>query len=398
MQTGPHTPTGDLPADNSLASQSGLPANIVRFARFLRSQGFPLFWSQVLDTLRSVERIDVGQKARFYEALCCNLVSRYEHLSQFEKLFRIYWTADSDGSLTKGCNVGEDTGSDGEPTSAWRRESFFSQGITGGDEGQEDVVALSYSPRAREKRSGPISTSFEASASLYDRMVILLESLQRRTSRRMHYSRHGPKLSLRRLMRRNIQFGGDPLVLEYQKRKIRKRRAVIFCDISGSMDIYTLMTLQFVHALQRVIPMVEVFFFGTALTRVTPLVRTGDFATALGGMKRTVKDWGGGTRIGQCLKTFTTTYGRRWLSSRTIVMIFSDGWDRGETHLLQQQMALIKSRAHTVLWFNPLVGTRDYQPICRGMRAALPFIDYFMASRRMYDFKTIGQVLCKIMA
>ncbi len=392
-----HTRNGIIPADESLASKSGLPANIIRFGRFLRSQGLPVAWSQVLDTLHSVEHIDIGQKALFYNALRCNLISRCEHLEPFERLFQIYWTADSDGSQATGCKPGNDRGGGDDTTSAWRRESFFSQNATGGNDGQEDVASLSYSPQAIEQQAGHDPTSFEASASLYDSMVKLLENLQRRTSRRMQYSRHGPKLSLRRLLRKNIQFGGEPLVLEYQKRKIRKRRAVIFCDISGSMDIYTLMTLQFVHALQRIIPMVEVFFFGTALTRVTPLLQSGDFATVLDGMTRTVKDWGGGTRIGLCLKTFTTTFGRRWLSSKTIVMIFSDGWDRGETDLLKQQMALIKSRAHKVLWFNPLVGTRDYQPTCRGMRAALPFVDYFLASRRMYDFKTIGKVLARLM-
>ncbi len=140
-------------------------------------------------------------------------------------------------------------------------------------------------------------------------MVKLLERLQRRTSRRMQPSRRGSKLSLRRLLRKNIQFGGEPLVLEYQKKKIRKRRAVIFCDISGSMDIYTLMTLQFVHALQRIIPMVEVFFFGTALTRVTPLLRNGDFATVLGSL----------TRIRQGL-------GRRYSNRSLFKYLYNDLW------------------------------------------------------------------------
>lgn len=396
MEIETHRHNDDRAADGCLASPSGLPANIIRFGRFLRSQGLPVAWSQVLDTLHSVEHIDIGQKVLFYHALRCNLVSRYEHLAPFQRLFRIYWTADADVCQTTGGKPGGTAAGDKDPTAPWRRENFFKERATGGNQGQKDVVSLAYSPQAMEKQAGHVFPSFETSTALYASMVKLLENLQRRTSRRMQYSRQGSKLSLRRLLRKNIQFGGEPFVLEYQQRKIRKRRVVIFCDISGSMDIYTLMTLQFVHALQRIIPMVEVFFFGTALTRVTPLLRSADFATALGSMTQTVKDWGGGTRIGLCLKTFTTTFGRRWLTRKTIVMIFSDGWDRGETDLLKQQMAIIKGRAYKTLWFNPLIGTRDYQPICRGMRAALPFIDYFMAARQLYDFKAIGQVLAKM--
>ena len=353
-------------------------------------------WSQVLDALRSVEYIDVGQLSLFYDALHCNLISRHEHAALFERLFKDFWALNPDDQKPTGCQPDDSGGADNGRATAWRRQSFFTQTETGGQAGQADTVALAYSPLALEQLPERSLSSFTPSALLYDNMVKLLEKLQRRTSRRMQHARRGNRLSLQRLLRKNIQFGGEPLVLEYLKRKTRKRRIVVFCDVSGSMDIYTMMTLQFVHALQRIIPMVEVFFFGTALTRVTPVLRSFDFNTVLDELVRNVDDWGGGTRIGYCLNVFNRTYGRRWLSSRTIVMIFSDGWDRGETGLLERQMQLIKGRVHKVLWFNPLIGTRDYQPVCRGMRAALPFIDYFLASRSLYDFRAIGQILEKI--
>ena len=353
-------------------------------------------WSQVLDALQSVEYIDIGRISLFYDALHCNLISRHEHSALFEHLFKVFWASDADDQKPAGGQPDRDGYAENGEAAAWRRQSFFKHTETDNQKRSEDTTSLAYSPLALEQQSDRSLAPFTPSALLYDSMVRLFEKLQRRTSRRMQYTRWGHKLSLNRLLRKNIQFGGEPLVLEYLKRKIRQRRIVVFCDVSGSMDVYTMMTLQFVHALQRIFPMIEVFFFGTALTRVTPLLRSFDFTTVLDELRRNVDDWGGGTRIGYCLETFNATYGRRWLSSRTIVMIFSDGWDRGETALLERQMQLINGRVHKVLWFNPLIGTRDYQPICRGMRAALPFIDYFLASRSLYDFKAIGQILEKI--
>jgi uncharacterized protein with von Willebrand factor type A (vWA) domain len=384
--------SGELPRP----SAAGLPANIVRFGRYLRSQGLPVSAAEIMDALQSVTHIDIGRKALFFNALRCNLVSRREHLALFEKLFKAYWLSPESDFPASGRGPGEGH-SDEADRAPFQRETFAERATAGQGKGRQDVGTLSYSRRAGERHQEYAGISYEASQPIYNAMAELLEPLQRMLSRRFQYSPHGAKVNLRRLLRKNIQYGGEPLVLDFKSRKTRRRRVVVFCDVSGSMDFYTLMTFQFVHALMRIAPQTEIFFFSTDLTRMTPSFQVVDFAAALTGLPGMVNDWGGGTRIGHCLKAFTATYGRRWLTRRTIVMLFSDGWDRGETELLQQQLALIKKRVFKVLWFNPLIGTKDYQPICRGMRAALPYIDYFLASRRLYDFKTIGQVLERIM-
>ncbi len=195
-----------------------------------------------------------------------------------------------------------------------------------------------------------------------------------------------------------MQFGGELIFLDFKKRKLKRRRVIFFCDVSGSMDQHTLMILQFAHALKRIDTRTEIFFFSTELTRATPLFDLGEFPTTLSRLRDAVTDWGGGTRIGHCVRTFQKIYGKRLLSNKAIVMIFSDGWDRGEIDLLERQMSYLERKAHKVLWLNPLLGTKGYEPICMGMSAALPYVDYFLGAKDLHDLQYIGKTLERIIA
>ena len=194
-----------------------------------------------------------------------------------------------------------------------------------------------------------------------------------------------------------MQFGGELILLDFRKKKIKKRRVIFFCDVSGSMDIYTLTILQFIHALKRIDKQTEIFFFSTDLSRATQEFETSNFTSAVTRIPEVISDWGGGTRIGHCLKLFNETFGNRQLSNKDIVMIFSDGWDRGEIDLLDHQMAFLQRKAYKIIWLNPLMGTRDYEPICRGMSAALPYVDYFLPMGNLEDLRSISQTLKKMM-
>lgn len=193
-----------------------------------------------------------------------------------------------------------------------------------------------------------------------------------------------------------MKFGGELILLDFKKKRLKKRRVIFFCDISGSMDIYTLMILQFIHALKRLDRSTEIFFFSTQLSRATRQFDGSDFTSALSQIPGVISDWGGGTRIGHCLKRFNETFGKKQLSGKDIVMIFSDGWDRGEIDVLEKQLSFLKRKAYKIIWLNPLVGTRDYQPICQGMRAALPYVDYFLPMGNLKDLHSIGKLLKKI--
>ena len=163
------------------------------------------------------------------------------------------------------------------------------------------------------------------------------------------------------------------------------------------MDVYAFMLLQFAHALKRLDRQTEIFFFSTDLSRGTNQFDTGDFSTAFTRLPEFVSDWGGGTRIGHCLQDFNGTYGRSMLSNKSIVVIFSDGWDQGQTDVLESQMAYLNNKAYKVIWLNPLMGTRDYKPICQGMSAALPYVDYFLPLGNLRDLRSLGKTLEKMM-
>ena len=193
-----------------------------------------------------------------------------------------------------------------------------------------------------------------------------------------------------------MQFGGELIFLNFKKRKLKKRRVLFFCDVSGSMDIYTRMILQFAHALNRIDRRTEIFFFSTELSRATFQFDDRDFNSAISRIPKLTADWGGGTRIGHCLRIFNERYGKRMLSAKDIVIIFSDGWDRGEIDVLEEQMALLKRKAYKIIWLNPLMGTTDYQPTCQGMRAALPYVDSFLPMESLRDLAFMARMLEKM--
>jgi len=377
------------------AAGDGLSANIIRFADLLRRSGIPVFFSSVLDALQALPRLDLSDGATFQHLLRGLFVTRREHLAPFDELFRKFWRPAADDA-PQGCPLPRD---DGQPPGSGEEGEGLRvlRGLAEARPEGEPEAVPGYSPRAaavQRCESAPgVAPPDELIASLSD----LLERLNRRLSRRYRYGPNGRRLTLSRLMRRNLRFGGELLLLDYRRRKVKQRPVVVFCDVSGSMDVYTRMALAFVHALGRIVPRLEVFFFSTELTYVTDSFRKADFSRTLAEVSAKVADWKGGTRIGHCLKRFNEDYGRRWLLHRALVMIFSDGWDRGEIDLLRRQMAALKRRVYRILWLNPLAGTRDYRPVCQGMRAALPYTDYFLAARGLHDFREVGELLEKLL-
>lgn len=376
-------------------SGDGLTANIIRFADLLRQAGIPVFFSAVLEALQSLQRLDLSDGDTFYHLLRCLFVTRREHLAPFDELFGRFWRPDQ-GASAEGCPLPREGDKPPEEPGADSRGMRVLRGLAEEDPQKDREPSPTYSPRPSKIRMREPASPGEPPEALVAAMAELLERLSHRLSRRY---RHAPKgrLSLARLMRRNLRFGGELLLLDYRRRKVKQRPVVVFCDVSGSMDVFTLVAFQFLHALEKIVPRMEIFFFSTELTRVTACFRQPDFSRTLAEVGRQVADWKGGTRIGYCLKRFNDIYGRRWLLHRALVMFFSDGWDRGEIDLLRRQMSQLKRRVYRILWLNPLAGTRDYQPVCQGMRAALPYTDYFLAARGLHDFRETGELLEKLL-
>lgn len=374
----------------------GMIENIVRFSDQLREIGISVSLPAVLDAIKGVPLIEISDLGAFQCLLRTNLVCRKDDIAKFDRLFYAYWLPKHPSRASISA---ETKGQDGEqPTSASLFDNMTElRSPTDASEKTDRPVTLRYSPDTLSKRGEPLELSFAQSQAVYESISKLLHPLANRIRRRFKYTIRGKEISLRRILRKNMQFGGELILLDFKKKKTKKRRVVFLCDVSGSMNVYTLMILQFVHALKRIDRLTEIFFFSTDLTRGTHLFQEGDFTTAISKLPQVISDWSGGTRIGHCLRRFNEVYGKQLLSGKSILMIFSDGWDRGDVDVLKEQLRTLRQKTYKIIWLNPLSGVKNYQPICQGMNAALPFLDYFLPMATPQDIRILGRTLQAIM-
>jgi uncharacterized protein with von Willebrand factor type A (vWA) domain len=219
--------------------------------------------------------------------------------------------------------------------------------------------------------------------------------LGKRMSRRTAPGRKGGVFDARRTLRASLREFGEPLDLRTRTRQLKQRDIVLLCDISGSMDRYSRLLLQFIHAMRHSLGRVEAFVFGTRLTRITRQIRHRDVNEALDDVAASVADWGGGTRIGESLHEFNIRWARRVLARGAIVIIISDGWDRGDIGLLAREIQRLQRMSYRLIWLNPLLGGRNYRPQTIGMRAALPFVDDFLPA---HNLKSLAQLVLALRA
>ena len=228
-----------------------------------------------------------------------------------------------------------------------------------------------------------------------ERLVdLLVPRLERRRTRRYELHSHGRRLAPRAMFRRNLGTGGQ-LVSWVWRRQIREPRSlVVLCDISGSMERHSRLLLRFVQALSAASEVrTESFVFGTRLTRVTRLLRDRDRDRALARVADSVNDWAGGTRIGESFRMFNQRWARRSLRTSGVVIVVSDGWDRGDPALVATETARLRRNCHRLVWLNPLAGTPGYQPLAGGMRAAYPYIDDFLPAGTVASLERLGEIL-----
>ena len=227
-------------------------------------------------------------------------------------------------------------------------------------------------------------------------MLKLTWQLEPRRTRRTVAAAHGKLLDLRRTLRHNLRYGGEPLELPRRQRKVKRRPLVVICDISGSMERYSRVLLQFIYAVSSRLDRVESFVFSTRLTRITRQLRTRDVDHALDEATAAITDWAGGTRIGEAIKHFNYQWARRVLNQGAVVLIISDGWDRGDVTLLGREMDRLHRSCHRLIWLNPLLSDVDYEPLVRGMQAALPHIDDFLPVHNLASLEQLADKLSKL--
>jgi len=387
------------------------------FARLLRRAGVKTTTGQAMDFVRAIEHIDVGNRAEFREAARACLITHREDIPVFEQLFDAFWRAKpeyADGSLPSGqpedmVKLAPDDG--GEPDSETEGDGQALEGVQGrrlelvelseetaGDDSEEgdgsDVYSYSAAEVLRQKDFADLTE--EELQQTRHLMQQLTWQIGRRRSRRKVSSPKGRFVDPRRTMRRSLQTGGVPLTISRRQTKTKPRQLVVICDVSGSMDRYSRILLQFIYAVENGMAKVEAFVFGTRLTRITRLLKHRSVDEAMERVAREVQDWSGGTRIGQSLQTFNTQWARRVLRNGAVVLIISDGWDRGDPELLGREMARLQRSSYRLIWLNPLLGSPRYEPLTRGMQAALPYIDDFMPIHNLASLETLAVHLSKI--
>jgi hypothetical protein len=379
---------GDPPPGGAL-----LP-NLVLFGRVLRRAGLDVHTGRLMDAVRALTCIDLGRRADVHHALAALFVHRHEDLAAFDRAFDAFWRK-------RGEHWGRsDLRALGEQRSGIRLR-FTMPGF--GDEIADDkplpqpseplaVPRPTWSAREALRQKNFASYTQEEAAEASAAMAALQWDPGERRTRRWQIGA-GSSLDIRGALRVAGRSGGELIVLPQKTRRRRPRPLVIIADVSGSMERYTRMLLRFVHALARRRRSVEAFLFATRVTRITRDLRMDRVDEAVSAVARHVRDWSGGTRIGEALREVNRHWARRVLGRGPVVLIISDGWDRGDPVLLAAEIARLQRSCHRLIWLNPLLGSADYQPLTRGMRAARPFIDDFLPAHNLASVERLASYL-----
>lgn len=377
---------------------SSLLPNLLHFSRLLGSLGLEVQAVRTLDVVHALAHIDIGRRTDFYHTLRCMLVHRPQDLPVFDEAFRVFWRRPPEDWLTQDLRaMGEQ-----RKTGAPRYDAPASPRALDNDRSTapalevQRVSALSSNDREvlRTKDFGNLT---EDEVEQARRMMAELRwDVGVRRTRRWRAGRGGV-LDLRRAVRANAAYGYELVDLPTRRRKVRRRPLVLLCDVSGSMERYVRMLLHFVYCMSGGLDRVEVFLFATRLTRVTRFLghttNAGTGATVVPRLPTQVPDFGGGTRIGEALRVFNVRWSRRVLGHGSVVLIISDGWDRGSPEQVGQEVARLHRTSRRLIWLNPLLGSENYAPRTRGMQAALPHIDDFLPVHNLDSLEALARHL-----
>jgi uncharacterized protein with von Willebrand factor type A (vWA) domain len=384
----------------------------VGFGRALRRAGLGVDIGAEVDFARTLELVDLGDRDQVHAAGAAVFVRRKDDREVYDAVFERYWRSVALGPEEGELDLADLLPDEGQPAADAllpgderrtmpedRRGMPIPAEAGASEEPPGDGDARAIAPDAYSRLESLRHKDFDrmTPAELRDaeRLVDLLTPrLERRRTRRYELHPHGRRLAPRAMFRANLATGGEILEWVWRRPTRRPRPLVVICDISGSMERHSRLLLRFVQALSASTAVrTESFVFGTRLTRVTRLLRDRDRDRALQHVAEAVTDWAGGTRIGESFREFNLHWARRTLRSSGVVIVVSDGWDRGDPALVAVETARLRRSCHRLVWLNPLAGTPGYQPLAAGMRAALPFIDDFLPAGTVASLEALGLVL-----
>jgi len=367
--------------------------NLLLFGRLLRGLGLDVNPGRLLDVFHALPHVEIGHRSDFYHTLRSLLVHRREDQPLFDQAFALFWRAPRERWEVRLAGLAP------KPRRRpllvpppLRAPPAADPDAQSPDSGQPPAaeVTVTYSAAEVLRRKDFAEMTAEELAAIQRAIAQRLWQLGQRRTRRRRPGR-GPWPDLRRTVRRSLRHGGELLTWARREPKRKPRPLVVIADVSGSMERYARLLLHFIYSVTFGLDQpVESFVFGTRLTRITRAMAHRSVDRALRAVSQTVEDWAGGTRIGDCLKSFNFDCSRRVLGRGAVVLLISDGWDRGDPELLGREMARLRRNCHRLIWLNPLLGAPEYEPLTRGMQAALPHVDDFLPVHNLASLEDLA--------
>ena len=383
-------------------TEQTLLQQITDFCSLLRQMGVNVTTTNQLSWCRSVQLIDIGERDAFYHTARTNLISKDTDIETFDLAFNLFWRyprtefeavdAESETSEASSLQDLSDTSDEQDMLEQW----LDSETEDDAEGEEDDSTAYSVEEVLTRKDFSEFTTEdMEKAREIVAKLAALLAT---RLSRRKVVGKKGKIIDFRRSWRKSLVHGGEPLELIRKQQKIKKTKILLLCDVSGSMDCYAKFLIQFIYGMQKELKEVEVAVFSTHLTDITGLLRRKGLAEGLNEVADVVPDWSGGTKIGESLLEFYRQFAPSFSAYRTVVILISDGWDRGDVEVLRHSMEMLHRHAYRLIWLNPLLGSDGYQPICRGIRTALPYVDYFLPAHNLESLAELTKILIPLWA
>ena len=358
----------------------------VAFGRILRGAGLRVPMGSVLTFVDALGLVGIDQRDSVYWAGRATLVRNPEDIPVYDRTFAAFWQSVVTDALI-------DVATD-EVVVAGADDADDHSGTDEQEGHSEDTPPTLRFSTLETLRSKDFATYSEDELRAAQRLMASLKFIgPPRRSFRYHASRRGQRPDLHATLRASLHAGGEPIRRQWREPGQRLRRLVLLLDISGSMEPYARAMLRFVQAAVSGRQRVEAFAIGTRLTRMTKELNSRDPDLALAQASRRVQDWSGGTRLGECLRVFNDDWGVRGMARGAIVVILSDGWDRGAPEVLAEQMQRLQRISYQTVWVNPLKVTPGYAPLARGMAAAMPYVDAFVEGHSLAAMEELSQVI-----
>ncbi len=372
-------------------NHNGFVTVLVEFGRALRSKGLSVGSGDILTYCSAMAPLDPTDLVDLYWAGRTTMIVRREDLPVYDEVFRAFFLA-SDGPVQKMLKI--------KAQAAAEAEAAFdipAAEPSGKEQEEETLLGLMASNIETLKHRAFGECSDEELAAIRRIMARIKFTPPKRRTRRTRTSSDGRRPDMRRTIRESMRTNGEMVALYWRRRRVRLRPLILILDVSGSMSDYSRALLQFAYSAKRASQKVEVFCFGTRLTQVTKPLQTRKPDEALARASKLVVDWEGGTRIGDSIDKFVRTWGRRGMCRGGVVVICSDGLDRGDPELLSDAMERLSRLCHNIVWMNPHKGNNDnYQPQTVGMLAAEPHIDVLLSGHDLSSLEELAKLLPKL--